>query len=76
MSTSPATNIRPNEVDQRTKSLLHGFIQSLAKTMNHMIPDSIILMILSFYYLGEYFKEFDDKIYQTTLNNKIIKCVT
>ena len=44
-----------NEVDQDTLHLLHGFIREAQNLVDPVIPDSILLIVLSFYHLSEYF---------------------
>ena len=73
MAASTLKNINIEEIDDHTKSLLDGFVRDVEKSMSHIIPDSIVLIILSFYYISEYFKQFDDKLYEITNNNKTIK---
>ena len=76
MSASTISSINPNDIDDDTKYLLHGYIRNIQKSIDNIIPDIIINVILSFYYISEYFHIFEDKYYKIVKdNNQIIQCI-
>ena len=58
-----------NDVPVDTQHVLNGFIRNIQKSIDNIIPDEIMIVILSFYYLTEYFK--DTKCSLTEQNTKI-----
>ena len=52
------------DVDQKSEYLLNGFIRNITDSLDYTIPQEIILLIMSFYYLGEYFEIIDDRYYE------------
>ena len=69
--------INLNTVDKNTNNLLHGFIRSIQQQMSFIIPDPIIVIILSFYYFPEYFKDFDKSIFECIdTDNAQIKAIS
>ena len=69
MSIASELKINLNKVDKYTKHLLYGFTRNIQKDICLIIPDPIIVIILSFYYLPEYFKDFDKSIFQCINTN-------
>ena len=53
------SEIQMNEIPDDTKYLLSGFIRRMEKEVNNDIPEVIMMIILSFYYIAEYFKDTD-----------------
>ena len=48
--------IELNKIDDETVYLVHGFIHYTEKSLNIIIPEPIFLILMSFYYISEYFK--------------------
>ena len=61
--------------DQETTDLVYGFIHNIQKEMDLMIPSPLYLVILSYFYLTDYFESWNKEIYSLKNNNKIIKCI-
>ena len=51
------SSLQSVNIDDNTRNLLKGYIRSTEKSMDKMIPDEIMFIILSFYYLNEFFKD-------------------
>ena len=62
-----------NEIDQHSKELVYGFIRECQNSVHQIIADSLIYIILTYYYLSEYFETFNEEIYTRLINPKIIK---
>ena len=75
------------KIDDKIIFMIHGFVHRVEKSFNNAtIPEPIILMILSFYYLADFFKDTeciltngDQKVISTGVNlnaygNEIIDC--
>ena len=52
------------DVDQKSECLLNGFIRNMTDSLDYTIPQEIILLIMSFYYLEEYFEIIDGRYYE------------
>ena len=77
MSHRSASNRNLNKVDEDTENLVRGFIRNIQESMLLIIPDPIIMIVLSFYYLGEYFKDFNKSIFGCVDKDcQILKCVS
>ena len=61
-----------DKIDSKTKHLVHGFVREMNSILTQIIPEPIIYVILSFYFLGEYFEIFDPKYYKVTEENKTV----
>ena len=57
------------DVPDETQHLINGYIRDIKKSIDNIIPDEIMFVILTFYYLTEYFK--DTKCSLTEQNTKI-----
>ena len=53
--------IRFNDIPDDTKCVLSGYIRNMQKYIDNDIPEVIMMIILSFYYIAEYFKDTDCK---------------
>ena len=51
------------EIDERTTNLLHGYTRSIAIILDCIIPEEIVMLLISFYYVEECFAIFDKKTY-------------
>ena len=49
--------IEMNEIPHDTKCLLAGYIREMERDVDNDIPEVIMMVILSFYYIAEYFKD-------------------
>ena len=67
--------VNTDKIDPNTKNLVHGYARNIQKSMDQIIPEAMIFIILSFYYLSEYFKEFEPDLYEHTINNRTIKSI-
>ena len=71
---SKIREINVDDIDDKTKNLVNGFIRNIDESMDQIIPDSIIFIVFAFYYLDEYFKTFDTAHYQCD-DNRTIECI-
>ena len=70
------TPINQGEIDDTTKYLITGYIRKIEKTSKHMVPQEIMYLIISFYYLSfDYFKIFNKHIFQTASNGTRVKSI-
>ena len=56
------TTLNVDKIKAETLCLVNGFIHETEKTINIIIPDSIMMVILSFYYIIEHFAEWGSDI--------------
>ena len=80
MASTIVRHINIKQIDHSTKYLANGFVRDIQKKIENIIPDGIIVVILSFYYFPEYFKDFNCDYHaiidtEDDIENQRIKCI-